>query len=107
MRIYREHQLRIHAGRIFPIGEEPSGTGWTGFQSLRDGQGYVLLLREHNDRLSDNLKLYSIVGRAAAFRCVLGQGADFEAVADAEGRVCFSLPGSHSFALYAYEIQCS
>ena len=106
VRIYREHQLRIHAGRIFPIGEEPSGTGWTGFQSLRDGEGYVLLLREHNDRPSANLKLHNLAGRAAAFRCVLGQGADFDAVADAEGRVCFALPGPHSFALYAYEGQC-
>ena len=37
IRTYRGHQERIHAGQIFPIGEEPSGTGWTGFQSLPAG----------------------------------------------------------------------
>ncbi len=74
VRIYREHQLRIHAGRIFPIGEEPSGTGWTGFQSLRDGEGYVLLLREHNDRPSANLKLYNLADRAASVPLRAGPG---------------------------------
>ena len=34
VKAYREHMSEIHQGIILPIGEEPSGTSWTGFQSV-------------------------------------------------------------------------
>ena len=103
VRVYREHQVRIHAGRIFPIGQEPSGTGWTGFQSIRGNGGYMLVLREYNDRSAVRLQLYGLAGRTVSFETVLGQGTDFEGVSDAEGGISFELPGPHTFALYAYD----
>ena len=62
-----------------------------------------MILREHNDRPSAKLTLYGVEGRAPAFRCVLGSGVDFDAAVDEDGSVSFSLPASHSFALYAYD----
>ena len=59
IRTYRAHQERIHAGQIFPIGEEPSGTSWTGFQSLRGDEGYLIVYREHNDRSEARLRLWN------------------------------------------------
>ncbi|MGC9347126.1 MAG: alpha-galactosidase [Anaerolineae bacterium] len=107
LRSYRQHQVRLHEGQIFPMGEEPSGTGWTGFQSIREDGGYVLVLREYNDRHEARLKLHALGDRAVTFQCLLGDGSDFEVAAGPSGDVFvdfvdFSLPHPYSFALYAY-----
>lgn len=37
----------FHKGTILPIGEEPDGKSWTGFQSItNESEGYLLVLRE-------------------------------------------------------------
>jgi hypothetical protein len=99
---YREHQAALHAGQIFPIGEEPSGAGWTGFQSLAKDGGYVLVFREYNEQASATLKLHDVADHEVRFHHVLGDGSDFVAEAGDSGRVNFSLPEPHSFALYQY-----
>jgi hypothetical protein len=104
MRAYREHQERIHAGQIFPIGEEPSGTGWTGFQSLRGDEGYLIVYREHNDRPEARLRLWNVAGRTIHCTLIAGAGHDFSAAVDASGEVTFRLNRPFSFALYAYRI---
>jgi alpha-galactosidase len=105
VRTYREHQIAIHAGHILPIGEEPSGTGWTGFQSVRGQAGYLLVLREYNERETAILRLYELAGHTVAFRHVAGSGKDFEAQLGEDGRAILSLPEPHTFGLYAYIIR--
>ncbi len=80
IRAYREHQERIHAGQIFPIGEEPSGTGWTGFQSLRGDEGYLIVYRELNERTERPDPLLELAGRTIACTSVAGHGDDFSAL---------------------------
>lgn len=48
---WREHREAIFNSTILPIGEEPSGFGWTGFwaNSMRAGVNYFLFLREFSD----------------------------------------------------------
>lgn len=102
VRDYRAHQLAIHAGQIFPFGEEPSGTGWTGFQSIRGEEGYVLIFREHNERPEALLELWGLADRHLTFEHVLGQGESFDVAADDRGGVTFVLAEAYSFALYSY-----
>jgi len=104
IRTYREHQARIHAGRIFPIGAEPSGVGWTGFQSIRGDSGYLLVFREHNNRHKARLRLWDVGGRTIQGILVAGQGHDFTATADEDGCIEFRLPRPFSFALYTYHV---
>jgi hypothetical protein len=104
IKVYRKHQRAIHKGRIFPIGEEPSGASWTGFQSSQGKKGYFLVFRERNKRKKAMLKLWQPAGRRVACRSVLGKGRDFTGNIDAEGRLGFTLPEPMSFALYAYRI---
>jgi alpha-galactosidase len=128
VRIYRAHQAAIHAGQIFPIGEEPSGAGWTGFQSVGADEGYVLLLREHNERPEAEIRLHGVAHTRVHFDPVIytgsvictgsvidtgpvssttaapDAGASFDAVVGADGAVHFALPTPHSFALYRYHI---
>jgi len=103
VRIYRQHQERIHAGQIFPIGEEPSGIGWTGFQSISGKGGYLIVYRELNDRPRASLACRGLAGVRVNCTHLAGHGADFAGAADGDGRLTFSLPSPFSFALYRYE----
>ena len=103
LRVYREHQAHIHAGRILPVGGEPSGSSWTGFQSLRDDTGYVVVYREYNQRPEASLRLWNLAGKTVRFEAIAGHGEDFTSVVDKEGRVWFTLPDPFTFALYRYK----
>ncbi|HEY53157.1 MAG TPA: hypothetical protein G4N94_06835 [Caldilineae bacterium] len=99
---YRQHQGDIHAGQIFPIGEEPSGASWTGFQSIRGERGYLLVYRELNQRPRAALKLWGLEGRTVQCRLIAGHGADFTGAVDGDGCLTFHLSEPLSFALYEY-----
>lgn len=100
---YLKVQTDLHSGQIFPIGDEPSGSSWTGFQSLLDDKsGYILVFRENNELLQKNIKTYLQASKSFKFQKVLGYGDDFEQKADKEGVVTFSLPGINQFVLYKY-----
>jgi alpha-galactosidase len=47
---YKLVKADLHRGEIFPIGEEPEGFTWTGFQSIQNRRGYILLFRENSDK---------------------------------------------------------
>jgi len=102
---YREHQIEIHKGQIFPIGQEPCGTGWTGFQSVNGKTGYFLVFRELNDLPRAALRTWNLAGRKVDCRLVLGRGADFTATPDADSRITFALPEPFTFALYEYSVK--
>ncbi len=105
MRRYRDCQAELHAGTILPIGEEPSGVSWTGFQSLQVGRGYVLVYRERTDRRSAAMRLWGLDGNRLRMRVVAGQGTDGTRAVSASGELTFELPGTFSWCLYAYEVQ--
>jgi alpha-galactosidase len=44
VKLWKQHRDEIFAGPIVPIGDEPSGSGWTGFA----GQRHVLIFRERH-----------------------------------------------------------
>lgn len=103
LKTYREHQSRIHEGQIFPIGEEPCGTGWTGFQSINGDKGYLLVFRECNERPDSKLQIWNLDGREIACRSILGHGTGFTARVDEHGQAPFHLAEPYSYALYGYE----
>jgi alpha-galactosidase len=105
IRTYREHMSAIHAGCILPIGEEPSGTGWTGFHSSEERAGYVLVFRELNDRPAADLQLWGMDERNPRFSLVAGAAGAAATATQVPGRVRFELPGPFSFALFRYEVE--
>jgi len=103
---YHTHQRQIHSGQIWPIGEEPSGTSWTGFQSIgpRGDEGYLLVYREWNQRQEAQIEVWDLAGQSIRATCVAGQGRDFVSQVSARGELEFSLPDPISFALYTYRL---
>ncbi len=102
---YRKLQVDLHRGRIFPIGEQPDGTAWSGFQSVRDRHGYVLVFREFNTRKTATVATWFTEGDRVEFQPLLGHGNRFEATVGAGGTVSFTLPNPHSFGLYRYRLR--
>lgn len=97
----------IHAGRIFPLGEEPSGISWTGFQSIATEQrGWLLVLREWNQRPNFALAMRGIAAnQSVRVEKIIGVGPDTQTLrTDAESRLALSLPAPFSFALYRYTV---
>jgi len=102
---YQKVQADFHSGYILPIGEEPSGTSWTGFQSQKSGtsNGYVLVFREQNPNSSKELKLPMILPGKYKFEKISGDGQSFTTKVRG-GLVNFSLPGINRYSFYKYSL---
>ena len=106
IKTYRQHNTKIHSGQIFPIGDEPDGKEWTGFQSIvSDTEGYVLVFREDNADVKKALKTWLSVGKKVNFKPIAGSGKAFEGAVLEEGKVVFNLAEKNSFGLYFYSIK--
>jgi alpha-galactosidase len=102
---YKSIQADIHQGNIFPIGNEPDGKSWTGFQSLNKNKGYIMVYRENNNQTSLNIKTWFKTGTKVSLEAVLGYGKTFNAVSGQNGEINFKLSNPNSYALYRYEIK--
>lgn len=69
IRKYNAIAEKFHSGVILPVGEEPSGVSWTGFQSvLSDKEGFVIVYRENNGESSGKVKTWFEKGAKIEFR---------------------------------------
>jgi hypothetical protein len=105
VRQYRGIQSDFHRGNIFPIGDEPSGMSWTGFQSMQAGQGYFLVFRERNDHPEAKIRTWLTPGKEIKCTNKIGKGKDFMTKVGEDGTVTFKLPEKNSYALYHYIIR--
>ncbi|MDQ8183092.1 alpha-galactosidase [Pelagicoccus sp. SDUM812005] len=104
IRSYKELQESFHGGMIFPIGEEPCGTCWTGFQSiLSEDSGYLLVYRELNGQSWRSLETFLDKDRRYTFKTVLGEGRVLSRRSDDLGKVEIQIPKAHGFVLVRYE----
>lgn len=101
---YQKIQTDLHSGQIFPLGNEPSGTSWTGFQSIKQNEGYLLIIRELNTANNSSIRTWLPVGKKVSLKRVLGQGTDKTITVKANGEVSFSLPKPNTYVLYKYRI---
>ena len=100
---FRKVQAELHSGNIYPIGDEPSGSSWTGFQSIKDhNSGYIMVFRENNEKHKESVETYLPQKTKVKFKKVVGYGEDFVQTVDAEGRIEFELSGINQFVLYEY-----
>lgn len=106
IKTYKKHWKEWHSGQIFPIGEEPSGISWTGFQStIKDkSSGYVLVFREMTPRKEMPLELSRLSPGKYSFELIAGEGKNFNATVLSDNQVTFRLPNERSFAWYEYRL---
>jgi len=105
VRRYRALQPSLHAGRVFPIGAEPDGGSYTGFQSILPdgGSGYLILYREPlaAEPVGDVRTLLT-PGVRTELTPVLGDAYALSATPGREGRVRLALPRPGRFAVWRY-----
>ena len=98
---YQTIQHDLHQGNIFPIGEEPSGKSWTGFESIQQSHGYILVFREDNNQNTFKFKTRFAPNKKIKLQPIIGSGKAFRYKTDSEGQISFSLPQKNSYALYS------
>ena len=101
---YREHQAAFHQGVILPVGDEPSGRSWTGFQSIGGPEeGYLLIFREDSDQKQHDLATW-LEPNAQIMLTDLSSGAEQQVETGANGALSVELPQPNSFVFYQYRI---
>lgn len=123
IRAFKPYHKEILAGHVLPIGEEPSGTGWTGFQSITGNMsGYLLVIRERHQVSTYPMKLWGVdSGDESAQNPVLkitelirmdekdqiaaySSNTTFELKPNECGKYTFSRPSPFTFVVYRYEV---
>lgn len=106
IRSYREVSADFHSGVVMPIGAEPDGYSWTGFQSIcGENEGYLLVYRE-NASQDGELSAYLPAGAKVEVQNVLGYGPKKKVLKVAEsGKIVLSLPSENSYALLRYKVK--
>ena len=101
---YRKVAADFHAGVILPVGEEPSGRSWTGFQSLvSESEGYLLLYREATPSDEGMIDTFLPEGAKISLELILGSGSrSGRQTVGRNGSIQVSLPAQNSFVLYKY-----
>ncbi len=102
---YKEIQHDFHNGTILPIGDEPSGKSWTGFQSIVNAnEGYLIFYRENNSRQKATVETW--LPETVKVRCVpiIGNGGKTEQLTKRKGALEIELPNINDFVVYKYEI---
>ena len=96
----------LHAGTILPIGDEPSGRSWTGFQSITDPKhGYLIVYREATPAAKARIKTWLPEGSRLRLKAILGSGKSYRTKVKSDGTLKVKLPSPNSFALYEYTVK--
>ncbi|MDD6209592.1 MAG: alpha-galactosidase [Bacteroidales bacterium] len=101
---YKKIQHEFHSGTILPIGEEPSGKAWTGFQSIDGDKGYFIFYRENNPEEHAYVNTWLPEGIRISCTPILGSGTPFTATTGKQGSIKVKLKDKNTFALYRYTI---
>ena len=99
IRAYASVMKDFHGGVILPVGDEPSGRSWTGFQS---DSGYLLVYREDTPSKKGRLKTWFPAGAKVRLTPVLGSGKKARVKVAEDGSIRIKLSKKNSFALYKY-----
>lgn len=115
--IYLTVQKKLLSGRVLPIGEEPTGISWTGFQSiLNENEGFLLIFRENNTSNQHSLSLWAHDKQTIALESIMEMsGRDqLEQIKskkvitkemDEAGEFKFTLNKPNTFILYKYMLK--
>lgn len=101
---YREIQHDFHCGTILPVGDEPSGSSWTGFQSITDEKtGYLLIFREDTPGSEGEITTWFAPGSEIRLTPIAGSTREtLELTAGTDGRLNLIMDSPNSFILYKY-----
>lgn len=101
---YKSVQHDFHQGTILPIGEEPSGRSWTGFQSIHKERGYFIFFRENTPENTGTLETWLPENVRIQLKPLLGHGKSVIQKTGRRGALEIALPTMNDFVMYSYTI---
>lgn len=101
---YKEVQHDFHRGVILPVGDEPSGRSWTGFQSVNGERGYLIFFREQNPDRKARIETWLPENSKVRLTPVLGSGKAAVQKTGRRGTLEVELPAPNDYAMYRYEL---
>jgi len=101
---YKKIQHDFHSGTILPVGDEPSGKSWTGFQSINGDKGYLLVFRENNPEQQTTIETWFKKGEKIRCKPILGNGEIKTNTTGKKGMVEVEIPRVNDFVLFEYEL---
>lgn len=102
--LYRNFGIRYFKIDGIKLPNKPSEINLRGFfdRIVRDSQGQIVINLDATKK--GKLDLYDLAGKTIRCRHLCGQGRDFTATVGVEGDVTFTMPSTHTFALYQYRV---
>lgn len=101
---YKEIMADIHNGIILPIGNEPDGVSWTGFQSIcSNDSGYIIIYREYSEDSSALVETWLPKGIRVELTPVIGDVHRHCYRTGDNGALRFSISSPNSFAVWRYK----
>ena len=101
---YKEVRHDFHRGVILPVGDEPSGRSWTGFQSVDGERGYLIFFREQNPDRKARIETWLPENSKVRLTPVLGSGKAAVQKTGRRGTLEVELPAPNDYAMYRYEL---
>ncbi len=102
---YKLFRNNLHSGKIFPIGEEPDGYNYTGFQSMLKDSGYFLIFRELNQSPSKSIKTWLKSGTKLRLIPLIGNASISKIIKVNQNQtINFQVAEKNNFVLYKYVI---
>lgn len=105
--VYKRDRDELFKGYVFPIGDMPNDSGWTGFQDVVStaGTGYLLIFRElRNGRGTQSVRLEFLRGRSIELTDLL-TGRTEEVLVDKAGFAKFTMNSPADFRFYRYKVR--
>lgn len=103
--IYKENRKEIFESYVFPIGDEPNNTSWTGFQVYHPEKktGYLMVFRElHNNEISAELELKFIQNKKVQITNL--ENNQSETIECNNGKVKISIVNPAGYRFLKYEV---
>jgi len=104
--VYKKHRADIFSSYIFPLGNEPSNSSWTGFQSYDTEKkyGYITLFRElNNTEKSKSIQLRFLKNKKLVLEN-LETGAQRTVETGPDGMVTFEMETPASYRFLRWEV---
>jgi alpha-galactosidase len=112
--IFQRIKNELALGHVLPIGQEPSGTGWTGLQCMTsETTGYLLVFREWTDQTTSAFRLWGNPVTNLDIHCLVRSHGQHRLEEPEVNETLLPILGSHSyeftlperlsFALYQYK----
>lgn len=102
---YKKVQADFHRGTIMPIGDEPSGRSWTGFQSIiSDNEGYLIVYRENTETSQFKIKTLFEGRKRIMCESVVGDVLKQSFDVDEFGNIVFEISNKNTCVMYKYEV---